>query len=279
MVNKALHINIASNHLLYPELERALQYAIEVGDTILSIKQKGYEVRDKQGEGFNPVTEADEAASQFLLEHLSQSFPEDAFISEEAPIPSMINPQQRIWYIDPIDGTKEFIKGISEWSVMIGLAINGNPELGVVYQPDLKEGYYAVKGGGAYFFSPNESRRIQVRCNQHAKDNILIQSRSHWCESAQKIAGELGIVQTLKHGSIGLKLGLIAQAKADLYLNFSGHCHLWDTCGPEAILNEAGGKVVMHGGRKLNYHTNETLIKQSFAAGNKGLASQVELFI
>lgn len=264
--------DVLNQHGLANELQQALQLAVEAGDIVCRIRAKGYQVWEKGGSGSNPVTEADKAASDHLIKKLSSLFPDDLIISEEAPVPTAKSKNQRIWYIDPIDGTKEFIKGINEWSVMIGLAINGRPQVGVVYQPQLGQFYYAVKDGGSYFITNQKTSLLHVNDKKSIHEAILIQSRSHWSPEAKAIAEHFGIVNTIQHGSIGLKLGLIARGEADLYMNFSGHCHLWDICGPEIIINEAGGKVITQSGMPFNYQTTDTRVEQNFAAATAGIA-------
>lgn len=266
-------------HKLKDELEFALHLAYEAGEIARTIRAEGYEIWNKGGDVNNPVTEADKAASDHILLQLSSAFPHDVVISEEAKVPQTALNGKRIWFVDPIDGTKEFIKGINEWSVMIGLSIDGRSSLGVVYQPDKAITYYAVDEGGAYLSSDDHLQTMHVRTLKEMSHAILIQSRSHWSAKAKQVANQFGISQFLQHGSIGLKLGLISQGEADLYLNFSGHCHLWDLCAPAVILSEAGGALISVEGEPFNFHTNETLIKQSFVAGNKYSVAKISRFL
>ena len=255
------------------ELELAIQIAKQGGKLAQDIRSKGYSVQDKESDQ-GPATEADLAVSSFLLTSIQQNFPADTVVSEEATPPSTTL-NNRIWFIDPIDGTKEFIKGQSDWSVMIGLAVDGSPVMGVVYRPDDDELYYASSGDGAFYCSLNSSRKLQVNAVSNPENSILIQSRSHRSAEADQLATTLGVRETFSLGSIGLKLGKIAEGKADLYVNFSGRCHLWDLCGPEAILQEAGGIVALSSGARIDYSLDKIQLQKSFVATNPALLTKI----
>ncbi|KTC78010.1 3'(2'),5'-bisphosphate nucleotidase CysQ family protein [Legionella brunensis] len=267
------HVTL-ENVSLDRELELAINLSQQAGSLVQTIRVKGYKVYDK-GRHLGLVTDADKAASQLLLKEIAQAFPNDLIISEEEPIPPEDSNAKRIWFIDPIDGTNDFIAGSNEWSIMLGLAINGKPCLGVVYQADTNELYYATQGKGAFYSSSKETLNLQVRAISDLTQTILIQSRSHWSSKAQEVANQLGISHTLKYGSLGLKLGKIAKGEADLYFNFSGRCHLWDLCGPEIILQEAGGKVLLASGEQIIYGQGETLVKTNFVAATNKLANKI----
>lgn len=260
-----LKMNENNNSLsLRRELDLAIKLAHQAAELILTIRAKGYQTYHK-GQHLGLVTDADKAASRFLLDGIKRAFPDDIIISEEEPLP--INTfSKRIWFIDPIDGTNDFIKGSIEWSIMIGLAIDGLPVLGVVYQPDSNDLYYATQHAGAFHINSQKTTKLKVNTVSQPSQAVLIQSRSHWSPNAQKLAETLGIKQTVKHGSLGLKLAKIAEGNADLYFNFSGHCHLWDLCGPEVILNEAGGQLLLATGKSPDYLYGETLVKDIFLA-------------
>ncbi|CEK11011.1 3'(2'),5'-bisphosphate nucleotidase CysQ family protein [Legionella hackeliae] len=256
------------------DLEFVINLARQAGSLVQTVRKSGYKIYDK-GMHLGLVTDADKAASQFLVSELSRAFPNDLVISEEESIPSENYPTDRVWFIDPIDGTADFIAGSSEWSVMIGLAINKTARLGVVYQPDSNELYYAIRKRGAFYSNSKDTVKLKVRHLSDPSQAILIQSRMHWSIKADKIAKQLEINQIFKCGSLGLKLGKIAKKEADLYFNFSGHCHLWDLCGPEVILKEAGGTLLFAGINKLYYEVGETRVKYNFLAAPNKLATKV----
>ncbi|MCC5015217.1 MULTISPECIES: 3'(2'),5'-bisphosphate nucleotidase CysQ family protein [unclassified Legionella] len=266
------------NYSLDNELALAIALARKAGQVIRDIRTKGYKIQEKE-EQQGPVTEADQAASDLLLEELRQVFPHDLLISEEAPLPSKANPVSRTWFIDPIDGTKEFIANNGDWAVMIGLAIHGHSCLGVVYQPDLDRLYYATKGNGAFLVKPQGTKRLKVSGTSEPAQAVLIQSHNSHNKKTEQLIAQLGIRKTLRQGSVGLKLGVIAEGRADLYFNFSGYCHLWDLCAPEIILQEAGGGVLLSSGKSIIYNLEGIKIKEKFLAANNGLLSAVSQFI
>jgi 3'(2'), 5'-bisphosphate nucleotidase len=247
------------------ELKTIIHLVKTAGALIQNIRSSDYEIKYK-GDVSDPVTEADLAASEFLMKEISHHFPEDLIVSEEAPLPETLCENKRTWFIDPIDGTKEFIEKGAEWSVMVGLAENNRPILGVVFWPTEDRLYYATKGQGAYVESKEKRVKLQVSSPLELKDARIIQSKGHYDKRVDKIALKLGITQILKQSSIGLKLGSIAEGKADFYFNLSGKCHLWDLCGPEIILLEAGGSVITRSGLPISYQSKTSLIKEAFVA-------------
>ncbi|QDP71169.1 3'(2'),5'-bisphosphate nucleotidase CysQ [Legionella israelensis] len=266
------------NFILDKELKTVMPLVQEAGKLARSIRTGHYKVHYKE-KSQGPVTDADHAVSELLLEKIGREFPDDLLISEEASQHEGAAQSERIWFIDPIDGTKEFIENRDEWSIMVGLAINGVACLGVVYQPDRDKLYYSAKNKGSFLKTPQGFKTLKIRSVSQPEEAVLIQSRSHWSSKVDDVAKALGISRTSKLGSIGLKLGKIAEGKADLYLNFSCHCHLWDLCAPEAILTEAGGLLILSSGEAPFYGSEEMQMKKSFLATNKQLLDKVYPFL
>ena len=130
------------------ELAVARQLAHAAGQILLDYYQTGAQVEWK---GYDdPVTAADKAANEMLVRELQRAFPHDAMLSEEAPDDGARLSYERVWMVDPMDGTKQFIERIDEFAVMIGLAVKGEPQLGVVYNPTVDRMFYAAQGQGAY---------------------------------------------------------------------------------------------------------------------------------
>lgn len=250
------------------ELHTSINLAHKAGQMALDVREKGIEVQYK-GSHFEPVSQADLFISRFLIEKLTETFPEDLIVSEENLEPPYENHTKRIWYIDPIDGTAEFIQNRNEWSIMIGLTIEGSPCLGVIYQPEKSRLYYAISGKGAFLRTAAGEKRLKVNNIANLKDAVLIQSRSHMSKKAQQLANSLGMTKTIVKGSIGLKIGKMAEGYADLYCNFSGKCGLWDTCAPEVVLNEAEGMLKLASGKKICYDPKNLYVKEIFFATNK----------
>ena len=155
-----------------------------------------------------------------------------------------------------MDGTKEFVARRGEFAVMIGLAVKGEPRLGVVYQPTQDKLYHAAAGDGAYLTLAGVTQRLQVSSEHDPSKATMALSRSHLSGTTEAIRQELGIEKTTQTGSLGVKVGLICEAQADVYVQGRG-TSVWDTCGPEAILREAGGTMTDWLGNPLRYDVAE----------------------
>lgn len=202
-----------------------------------------------------PVTAADREASRYIVGELTQLFPGDAILSEEeADDANHRLSKNRVWIIDPIDGTAGFVKRDGDFSVQIGLAENGVPVLGVVYLPFHDILYHAVKGGGSFSFdgSGNENRLIVSAKSEFNAMNLAI-TRNHASKNMGRIVEAFGFRELTKRGSVGLKVGLIADRTCDIYIHPSSRTKLWDTCAPQIILEEAGGRLTDLFGFPLAY--------------------------
>jgi 3'(2'), 5'-bisphosphate nucleotidase len=261
--------------MLDQERETAIRLAYEAGKMALAGASRSLRV-EKKGADQGPVTEVDLEVDAFLQSEISLAFPRDSVVSEEAALPPAA-PSARVWYVDPIDGTEELIRGSGEWSILIGLAQSRKPLLGVVYRPATGELFHAVAGEGAYRrahpAAPDE--RIRVNEIRSPKEAVLLLSRSHPNPKVDRVARALGIRESLPMGSLGVKLATIAAGEADLYLNFSGKCHFWDLCAPEVVLREAGGVVRSLRGEPILYEVDGTAYRRPFAAAADGLLSLV----
>jgi 3'(2'), 5'-bisphosphate nucleotidase len=201
--------------------------------------------------GDEPVTIADRAASDLIVAGLEQAFPGDVVVSEERPVGDAR--AARVWYVDPIDGTKDFIRGGDGFAVMIGLTDGGAPVMGVVHQPSHGRTFWATPAG-AWTQAPGEPvRALHVSDVRDAAAIRLVASKSHRTETIDRVKELLGIADELNIGSVGLKLCLIALGERDLYVNPWPKCKAWDTCAPEVILVRAGGRLTDTHGAPLRY--------------------------
>jgi 3'(2'), 5'-bisphosphate nucleotidase len=224
----------------------------------------------------SPVTEADRAANALIVAALGAEFPDDAILSEELPDDGSRLGKERVWMVDPLDGTKDFIRGRDGFSVMIGLLDGATPALGVVYQPIGDKLYFATRGGGAFLSrGGGAAERIHVSDVRDPARIRMVASKSHRTETIDRVRAELGISDELNVGSVGLKLGLIAEGLRDLYVNPAGHSKLWDACGPEAILVEAGGRLSDVSGAPLDYRGRELGNVRGLIASNGILHDEV----
>jgi len=242
---------------LHQELETTLAIALEAAALINDMRTRPIAVHEK--EGGEPVTDADLAANDLIVTRLASTFPMDSILSEELPDDGNRRHARRVWMIDPIDGTRDFVRGESGFAVMIGLCLEGNPILGVVSQPATGITWLGGRGLGGWRITTQGSREpISVSPIPESASARLVSSKSRRSGYYDRFCSELGITDELLVGSVGIKMGLIADGSRDLYVYPGTQTKLWDTCAPQAILESAGGKVSDAVGTPLSY-TGETL--------------------
>lgn len=233
------------------ELSLAVELARQAGQAVMDVYATDFVVASK---GKNdPVTEADRQANDLIVKGLNEAFPLDTVVAEESPPPDGIPTTGRVWYVDPLDGTKDFIARNGEFSVMIGLAVNGQASLGVVYRPEGDVLYAGVVGSEAWMERRGIRSPLVIKEQDAGKPLTLTVSRSHRHPMVEKISRALGVGNEIPSGSVGLKIGLIARGEADVYLEPGPYTKLWDSCGPEAILRSAGGAFTTILGQPLIY--------------------------
>ena len=248
------------------ELEVAKQLAREAG--ILAMKYRDGELEVELKAGNEPVTVADREASEHIVAGLERAFPDDVVISEENADDLRRLDAGRVWYIDPIDGTKDFIRGRDGFSVMIGLAIDHRPVVGVVYVP-VSDHMFCSNSQRAWLETPDsEPRDLSVSNVTEPGDIRLVASRSNRSKKIDAVKSALGITDEFNIGSVGLKLSLIALGERDLYVNPSPHCKYWDTCAPEALLLGAGGRISDIHGEPLRYDSRDVGRPRGLVASN-----------
>lgn len=231
-------------------LEHLLPVARAAGDAILEVYATDFEVRDKSDE--SPVTEADERAETVILPALARLTPDVPVVSEEAVAAGNVpRVGARFWLVDPLDGTKEFIKRNGEFTVNIALIENGEPVLGVVLAPALGRLYAGASNDGA--FMEDDAGRHRIECRSvPAAGLTVVASRSHGDTQAldRFLAGREVAAQT--NAGSSLKFCLVAAGEADLYPRF-GRTMEWDTAAGHAVLAAAGGRVTALDGPDLRY--------------------------
>lgn len=243
--------------MLERELETAIRLAREAGETVLEYYALEIVAEEKLGlDNFaEPVTVADRASSRIIVDGLKAAFPDDFILSEEErDDPDRRTQTERIWITDPIDGTWGFLKKDGDFAVQIGLAVDGEPVVGAVYLPAHRMLYYGTKGGGSFVVEDDdEPRRLEASANtDFARMNLAV-SRDHRSPKISRIVEDLGLQAEVQRGSVGLKVGLVAEAVCDLYIHLSPRTKFWDTCGPQIILEEAGGQLTDLFGERIRY--------------------------
>jgi 3'(2'), 5'-bisphosphate nucleotidase len=258
---------------LTAELQFASRLAREAATIVNTFYVGSSEVRYKLDR--EPVTEADRSANQHIVARVRAHYPDDGILSEESKDDLTRLERERVWIIDPLDGTKEFIARNGEFSIMIGLAVAGRPTLGVVMQPESGLLYAGAVGLGAWLYEQEE--KIQLRVGHTDKTNrmILVSSRSHRQQITDKIRATLRITSERVSGSVGLKVGLISRQLADLYAHPSPGCKEWDLCAPNALLEAAGGRMTDCWGNPLTYNKRDVRAHNGLIASNGRAHDQI----
>jgi 3'(2'), 5'-bisphosphate nucleotidase len=232
------------------ERELAVRLAREAG--AIALKHRCPDIAfEEKPDDLGPVTAADKEADAHIREALRRAFPKDGLLTEETPDDGRWRNHVRVWMVDPLDGTKEFVRGHGEFSAMIGLAVDGEPVVGAVYQPVGDLLYAASRGGGAQMHRGADVGMLQVG-TEVPKVLEMAVSRSHRSNKLDLFFAAMRPLREVVSGSVGLKVGLIAAGKASAYLSAS-RCSLWDTCGPDAILRESGGVMTDLWGAPVDY--------------------------
>ena len=233
------------------ELSVAVDLARKAGRVVMEVYATNFTVSYKGAS--DPVTDADKRGNDLIVAGLEQAFSEDIVVAEESEKPDGSRTASRIWFVDPLDGTKEFVAKNGEFSVMIGLAINGRAQLGVVYRPDGDILYAGVVGQGAWMEMGGQHTPLTVIEPKSLVAPTLAVSRSHRNPLLENICKDLGVEKEVSSGSVGLKIGLIARGIADMYIEPGPYTKLWDACGPDAILRATGGQFTNMLGEPLTY--------------------------
>jgi len=258
------------------ELDAACRLAREAGKIILDHYSREIIAEEKLGVDnfYEPVTAADKEASRLIVDGLIRAFPGDAVLSEEEiDDPAARLSKTRAWIIDPIDGTAGFVKKDGDFGVQIGLADGGRPVVGVVYLPFSDKMYSASTGGGAYSESEGSRTRLAVSDQTDFAEMNLAVTKNHPSERMQRIVEDFAFKSQVKRGSVGLKIGLIVEQICDIYIHPSPRTKVWDTCGPQVILEEAGGKITDLFGFPLVYDSEDLQNHNGILATN-GAAHQ-----
>lgn len=247
------------------ELEVLKEVIRDAGEAIMAYYSKDVDVSVKSD--FSPVTEADLASERVLLQGLGKFG--YGVLSEETEDNLGRLTYEKIWVIDPLDGTKDFIGRTGEFSVMVGLVERGEIVMGAVYEPVSRKLYYAMKGGGAFLeVDGGVAEKLSVsKISDFSKVRMLI-SRFHLLEYEKGLAKRLGINNMVECGSAGIKICRIAEGNAELYINSSDKTFEWDICAADIVLTEAGGKIIDLNGERFSYNKKESRNEEGVVASN-----------
>jgi 3'(2'), 5'-bisphosphate nucleotidase len=268
--NHNLHPSSLIPHPLDAELRVALRLAREAGAVVLEYYNTPLHVEQKENAyDSEPVTEADRAANALIVAGIRHEFPDDGILAEESIDTERRLGKRRVWMIDPLDGTKGFISRGADFAVQIGLAVDGESVLGVVYQPLPRVMYWAARAGGAWIErNGTAAERARVSDVSDIRHMRLAASRSHRSPRMDRVVRALGLEQEVQRNSVGVKVGLLIERRCDLYIHLSPRTKQWDTCAPEAILSEAGGRFTDLFGVPLRYNSPEVENRNGIVATN-----------
>ena len=253
---------------LREEVTRVLPLVVEAGKIALRYYASTIQV-DFKGQG-DPVTLADREINAFLVRELRAAFPEDAILAEEsADEPEKRLDHRRLWCVDPLDGTQEFTEHVDhQWAIMVGLAISGTAVLGIVYPPTRGQVLLGVTTEGAWVWEGERWHPLRVSDVQDPTQAVIAISRSHRSPRVDAIIRQLGVQREIRHGSVGMKVSLLATRQADLYIHPTPGTKEWDLCAPEAILKAAGGEMTDMYGRPLRYNKPDPKNPHGLVASN-----------
>lgn len=243
------------------DIEKIKNIALKASQIIMSIYEKDFDVEYKDDK--SPLTEADIASNAYICKQLQEAYPTIPLMSEENKEVSYSERKnwEYYWCIDPIDGTKEFIKKNGEFTVNIALIHKNSPVLGVVYAPALDKLYWAKKGEGAFL----NNQKLPLKINENPKQKLfVVASKSHLSSETQEFIDNLN-TDEVEQVSIGssLKLCMVATGEADIYPRLAPTME-WDTAAADAIVREVGKTTVQYENHEALEYNKENLLNPWF---------------
>lgn len=243
------------------------ELAVKAGEAIMEVYNTDFEVAYKEDE--SPLTTADRKANAIIVGQLKELYPEYAILSEEEKDDKKRLEEEYCFIVDPLDGTKEFVKRNGEFTVNIALSYKGSSIVGVIYVPVTKDLYYASVEEGAFKQDGDTKAVHKLHVSDKLTDLIWVGSKSHSSEKEAALiqAHQSVIGQTISAGS-SLKGCMVAEGKADIYYRFGYTCE-WDTAAMQCIVEQAGALVKQMDGTPLTYNREDTLNAKGFYIVNR----------
>jgi len=234
----------------YPETQLAIQASLEAGKKVMNVYNQEFSSTLKNDN--EPLTEADITSNQIIQKIISDSgYP---ILSEESVDDKKRLDSKKIWIIDPLDGTSDFIKKTGEFTIMISLVEDHIPILGVIFWPTKSILYLAQKGQGAFKSDNGAWSKLSVSKISELENCRAVGSRYHISEIEKNLIKRLNISQFTSKGS-SLKVADISSGNAELYFTTTNKIKQWDTCASYCLITEAGGKMTDMFGNDLKYNT------------------------
>lgn len=257
--------------LLVALAREASKVVMQVYATDFTVEMKGHD---------DPVTRADKEANHLICERLAAAFPEHGILAEESA-PSTdeerarIAAKHRVFFVDPVDGTREFADKNGEFCVMIGLAEEGCAVAGIVAVPVENKLLWGSVHDGTWI-EPLDGSGPATRLDIAGRTERVraVVSRSHPAPRTTAILQHVGVTETIPCGSVGLKAARVVEGRAELYVHASRGASLWDACAPEALVRGAGGIMTTLAGTDIDYRA-ELKIKEGLLATRLPLISRV----
>ncbi len=223
----------------------------------------------------DPVTRADKQANACLIRELSRAFPHVPIVAEESDPSTYADHRdaEAAFFVDPLDGTREFVAKNGEFCVMLGLAVEGRARLGVIVVPTEERAYIGSTDGYGSFKVARSGRktRMHVSETRSLKDAVCIVSRSHQSTKTDAILHRMGTRALIPYGSAGRKALKVATGEVDLYCHPGPSGCRWDSCAPEAIVTGAGGVMTTAKGKPFDYRGRTLKNTSGVLAGNPEL--------
>ena len=242
------------------ELDIAKKAAVKAGEAIMDIYNNAKDMEIEYKDGDMPLTVADRAANEIIIRMLSETFPEYAILSEEEKDDRERLKNDCCFVVDPLDGTKEFIKRNGQFTVNIALSYLGKSIMGVIYVPVTRELYWASEENGAYLTSDGKTDRIHV---SNRRDDIrVVMSSSHGCAEMDSLILKNNLTNYVRVGS-SLKGCMIAKGDAEIYYRFNPTME-WDTAAMQCIVEEAGAVFRQMDDTPMRYNRENSRNEKGF---------------
>jgi len=253
---------------LADELRAAIIAGREASREIMDVyEKKDFAVDYKEDD--SPLTEADRRANEIIVSSLQKKFPQYAILAEESSDDKARLDKDWCWIVDPLDGTKEFIKRNGEFTVNIALVYRQKPVLGVINVPVTGEMYYAAEGRGARYRPQKETACWQIAVSDREEDLRAVKSRSHSSQKLNQLLANTARITEVKEKGSSLKGCLIARGEAEIYYRFNPTME-WDVAAMDCIVRKAGGIMRnLKTGEKMKYNRENPINEDGFYVVNK----------
>jgi len=217
----------------------------------------------------NPVTIADNEADAYLNNFIINEFPDDGWLSEETVDTSDRLNKSRVWIVDPLDGTKEFIEGVENFSISIALVNNNSPVVGVIFNPATNEMFSCQKNKGVYF----NGKKVNISSQKKIKQSSILVSRSELKRGEwEPYRNSFKSIQPI--GSVAYKLAMVSAGISDTFATVAPK-NEWDICAGDCLVKEAGGVMRTINDKKIIYNQKKTLVTDTIIASNSVLFNEV----